>query len=53
MKITNLYIGSNGRKADVSALYELTDIGKLVIEEKLLFHLDLEKFKIYYDEIDE
>lgn len=53
MKITSLYIGNNGRKADVSALYELKDVGKLVVEEKILFHLDLEKFRIDYDEMDE
>jgi hypothetical protein len=52
MKITNLYIGNNGRKADVSALYDLKYVNNLVIEENLLFDLDVERLENIRIEVD-
>lgn len=52
MKITNLYIGNNGRKADVSALYDLKYVNNLIIEENLLFDLDVERLENIRIEVD-
>jgi hypothetical protein len=52
MKITTLFIGING-KADMSDLYDLRSVNNLVVEEKLLFGLDVEKLMNDRDEIDE
>ena len=41
-KIGRLFVGRNG-KADVAALYELTSVDELVIEENLLFDIDMER----------
>ena len=41
-KIGRLFVGRNG-KADVAALYELTSVDELVIEENLLFDIDVER----------
>jgi hypothetical protein len=50
MKIANLFIGKNGN-ADVSALYDLKAVNNLVVEEKLLFGLDVERLINDRDEI--
>lgn len=50
MKIANLFIGENGN-ADVSALYDLRSVNNLVVEEKLLFGLDVERLINDSDEI--
>lgn len=52
MKIITLFIGINGN-ADMSALYDLRSVSNLVVEEKLLFGLDVEKLMNDRDEIDE
>lgn len=52
MKIITLFIGTNG-KEDMSALYDLRSVNNLVVEEKLLFGLDVEKLMNDRDEIDE
>ena len=44
MKIANLFIGKNGN-ADVSALYELTSVDELVLEENVLFDIDVERLE--------
>ena len=41
-RIGRLFVGENG-KADVAALYELTSVDELVIEENLLFDIDVER----------
>ena len=41
-RIGRLFVGRNG-KADVAALYELTSVDELVIEENLLFDIDVER----------
>ena len=41
-RIGRLFVGRNG-KADVAALYELTSVDELVIEENLLFDIDMER----------
>lgn len=52
MKVGRLFIGRNG-KADTSALYDVKYVNNLVIEENLLFDLDVEKLMNDRDEIDE
>ena len=50
MKVGRLFIGRNG-KADLSALYDLKSVEELVVEENLLFALDVEKLEnIRYEE---
>lgn len=41
-RIGRLFVGENG-KADVAALYEVTSVDELVIEENLLFDIDMER----------
>ena len=50
MKIASLFIGNNGN-ADISALYDLKAVNCLVVEEKLLFGLDVERLINDHDEI--
>lgn len=51
MKIGGLFIGRNG-KADLSALYDLKSVEELVVEENLLFDLDVERLENIRTEID-
>ena len=44
MKVGSLFIGRNG-KADISALYDLKSVEELVIEENLLFDIDVERLE--------
>ena len=51
MKIGSLFIGRNGN-ADISDLYDLKSVEELVIEENLLFDLDVERLENIRNEID-
>ena len=51
MTVGRLFIGRNG-KADISALYELASVDELVVEENLLFDLDIEKLENIRNAID-
>ena len=42
MDISTLYLGRNG-KADISALYSLTKVERLVLEEDILLDMDIER----------
>ena len=51
MKVGRLFIGRNG-KADLSALYDLKSVEELVVEENLLFDLDVERLENIRIEVD-
>ena len=51
MKVGSLFIGRNG-KADTSALYDVKYVNNLVIEENLLFDLDVERLENIRIEVD-
>lgn len=51
MKVGRLFIGRNG-KADLSALYDVKYVNNLVIEENLLFDLDVERLENIRIEVD-
>lgn len=44
MTVGRLFIGRNG-KADISALYELASVDELVLEENVLFDIDVERLE--------
>ena len=51
MKVGSLFMGRNG-KADTSALYDVKYVNNLVIEENLLFDLDVERLENIRIEVD-